>query len=113
MPRDSFPDRVMLIRFPEIDTGRSLIISHLQPFGARVDIEIIKTPQPVCADRSKRPRRPYCKGDPTKYIHFIINQVVLEPEPLYDSFGVLTGGVADIATRRKPSGMWQERRWVV
>lgn len=75
----------MRICFPEIDTGRSLIISHIQPFGARVDIEIIKTPRPVRANRSQRPQRPYEKGRPTTYIHFLINQVNIEPDDLYDS----------------------------
>ena len=63
--------------FPEIDTKRSLIVSHLQPFGARVDIEIIKAPRPVCASRSGAH---YEHGDPTTYIHFIINQACLRPK---------------------------------
>ena len=62
---------------PEIDTKRSLIVSHLQPFGARVDIEIIKAPRPVCASRSGTH---YEHGDPTSYIHFIINQACLRPK---------------------------------
>ena len=44
--------------------------SHLTPFGARLDIEIIRTPKPLAADRSGYA----AKGGETKYIHFILNQ---------------------------------------
>ena len=51
---------------------RELIVSHLEPFACRLDIEIIKTPQPVHADRSAS--NPYVSGPPTSYVHFILNQ---------------------------------------
>ncbi|KAK3336161.1 histidine phosphatase superfamily [Cercophora scortea] len=44
-------------------------VSHLTPFGARLDIEIIRTPSPLAADRSG-----YLEGDETKYVHFVLNQ---------------------------------------
>ncbi len=44
-------------------------VSHLTPFGARLDIEIIRTPKPLAADRSK-----YLDGRETKYVHFVLNQ---------------------------------------
>jgi hypothetical protein len=46
-----------------------LTISHITPFGARLDIEIIKAPKPVSVDRSG-----YAEGPETKYVHFILNQ---------------------------------------
>ena len=52
-------------------------IAHVTPFGARLDIEIIKTPHPV------GPRRAYIDGGETKYIHFVLNQRTL---PLGKSF---------------------------
>ncbi|GAM87896.1 hypothetical protein ANO11243_059240 [Dothideomycetidae sp. 11243] len=58
-----------------------LIVSHLEPFGARLDIEIIEAPHPVCANRSTNPV--YETGGPTRYIHFILNQRTL---PLHKSF---------------------------
>lgn len=58
-----------------------LIVSHLEPFGARLDIEIIDAPHPVCANRTVRPL--YEVGAATKYIHFILNQRTL---PLHKSF---------------------------
>lgn len=44
-------------------------VSHLTPFGARLDIEIIRTPQPLAADRQA-----YLEGGETRYIHFVLNQ---------------------------------------
>lgn len=54
--------------------NRQLIVSHLQPFGARLDIEIISAPHPVAANRTGATNA-YLAGDPTTYVHFIINQV--------------------------------------
>ena len=59
--------------------SHSLIVSHLEPFGTRLDIEIIKSPQPVPANRSAN----YTSGPPTTYVHFILNQRTL---PLGVSF---------------------------
>ncbi|OCK84849.1 phosphoglycerate mutase-like protein [Lepidopterella palustris CBS 459.81] len=51
---------------------RELIVSYLEPFAGRLDIEVIKTPQPVNSDRSAA--SPYVSGGPTSYVHFILNQ---------------------------------------
>ncbi|KAK3935985.1 3-phytase A [Diplogelasinospora grovesii] len=45
-------------------------VSHLTPFGARLDMEIIKTPKPLAADRSGYLE----EGGETKYVHFVLNQ---------------------------------------
>ncbi len=55
-------------------------VAHIVPFGARLDIEIIRAPQPVAADRSSGAA---ARGPETKYIHFILNQRTL---PLGASF---------------------------
>lgn len=47
-------------------------VSHVTPFGARLDIEIIKTPKPLAANRED-----YVDGGETKYIHFVLNQRTL------------------------------------
>ncbi|KAK0731227.1 histidine phosphatase superfamily [Lasiosphaeris hirsuta] len=47
-------------------------VSHLTPFGARLDIEIIRTPKPLAADRSS-----YLESGSSgekKYVHFVLNQ---------------------------------------
>ncbi|CZT42733.1 probable 3-phytase A precursor [Rhynchosporium secalis] len=49
----------------------NLTVSHLEPFGARLDIEIIKTPSPLNA------KRKYEEGEQTTYIHFLLNQRTL------------------------------------
>ncbi|KAF2153909.1 phosphoglycerate mutase-like protein [Myriangium duriaei CBS 260.36] len=60
---------------------RDLIVSHMEPFAARLDIEVIQAPHPVCANRSTVPV--YEAGGATSYIHFILNQRTL---PLHKSF---------------------------
>ena len=52
----------------EYPGDHDLVVSHLEPFGARLDIEIINTPSPLSADRQ------YEDGKPTTYVHFILNQ---------------------------------------
>ncbi|PHH64555.1 hypothetical protein CDD81_4334 [Ophiocordyceps australis] len=47
-------------------------VSHLTPFGARLDIEIIKTPQPLSPNRQG-----YLPGNETTYVHFVLNQRTL------------------------------------
>ncbi|PSS03648.1 3-phytase A precursor [Coniella lustricola] len=53
-------------------------VSHLTPFAARLDIEIIRAPKPVRADRAGSG---YAQDDAaageTKYIHFVLNQRTL------------------------------------
>lgn len=44
-------------------------VAHLTPFGARLDIEVIKTPKPLSPNRDG-----YLRGEETKYIHFVLNQ---------------------------------------
>jgi hypothetical protein len=46
----------------------NLTVSHLEPFAARLDIEVIQTPNPLDGNRS------YVEGDKTTYIHFVLNQ---------------------------------------
>ncbi|KAH8602612.1 histidine phosphatase superfamily [Bisporella sp. PMI_857] len=57
--------------------AHNLTVSHLEPFGCRLDIEIIKTPKPLL------PNRTYGEGNITTYVHFILNQRTL---PLGFSF---------------------------
>ena len=55
--------------------NQSLIVSHLQPFGARLDIEIITAPHPVSHARTNSTNAySDANGPQTKYVHFIINQ---------------------------------------
>ncbi|TIA19408.1 phosphoglycerate mutase-like protein [Aureobasidium pullulans] len=58
-----------------------LVVSHLEPFAARLDIEIINAPAPVKASRNNTDL--YEEGKATKYIHFILNQRTI---PLHRSF---------------------------
>ncbi|KAH7394471.1 3-phytase A precursor [Pyrenochaeta sp. MPI-SDFR-AT-0127] len=51
---------------------REFVLSHLQPFAGRLDIEVIKAPAPVNPNRSDK--KVYLEGEPTSYVHFILNQ---------------------------------------
>lgn len=53
----------------------------MEPFGARLDMEIIETPQPLSGSRASG--NTYEAGSPTRYIHFILNQRTI---PLGKSF---------------------------
>ncbi|CAK7213269.1 hypothetical protein SBRCBS47491_001745 [Sporothrix bragantina] len=49
-------------------------LTHVVPFGARLDIEIIRAPKPVRADRAGYVDSDGDDAKETKYIHFILNQ---------------------------------------
>lgn len=53
----------------------------MEPFGARLDMEIIETPQPLSGSRASGNK--YESGGATRYIHFILNQRTI---PLGKSF---------------------------
>lgn len=70
-----------------LERNRSLIVSHMEPFGARLDMEIIETPKPLSGNR-KNSGGGYATtyeddGGVTRYIHFILNQRTI---PLGKSF---------------------------
>lgn len=64
-------------------TNRSLVVSHMEPFAARLDIEVIEAPHPVLSARAGGGAAYNDSGAPTKYIHFLLNQRTV---PLYRSF---------------------------
>ncbi|KAL3419343.1 histidine acid phosphatase [Phlyctema vagabunda] len=59
LPATSYPGR------------HNLTVGNLEPFGARLDIEIIKTPRPLDNNRT------YVEGKEATYVHFILNQRTL------------------------------------
>ncbi|KAF2786734.1 phosphoglycerate mutase-like protein [Melanomma pulvis-pyrius CBS 109.77] len=52
---------------------RDFVLSYLEPFAGRLDIEVIQAPAPVSATRSPD-ASVYLQGPPTSYVHFILNQ---------------------------------------
>ncbi|KAI4250514.1 MAG: hypothetical protein L6R40_000113 [Gallowayella cf. fulva] len=78
--------------------SRSLIISHLQPFAARLDIEVITAPHPVSADRTASSPNAYTEGPATTYIHFIINQRTLPLGASLPGCGNRTDGWCELQT---------------
>ena len=53
--------------------GSVPVISHMTPFGARLDIEIIDAPSPVAEKRIDL-NATYLPGPPTSYVHMVLNQ---------------------------------------
>ena len=53
----------------------------MEPFAARLDIEIIETQAPLTGDRSSGDK--YESGGATKYVHFLLNQRTI---PLGESY---------------------------
>ncbi|KAL9620626.1 MAG: hypothetical protein Q9160_004880 [Pyrenula sp. 1 TL-2023] len=66
---------------------QQMVVSHMEPFAARLVIEIIKTPQPVKAVRpTGQPSDStayYDAGEPITYVHFLLNQRTI---PLHRSY---------------------------
>ncbi|PHH75259.1 hypothetical protein CDD80_2505 [Ophiocordyceps camponoti-rufipedis] len=54
------------------------VVSNMVPFGARFDLEVIRTPRPVSAARDG-----YVEGGETRYVHLVLNQRTV---PLGKSF---------------------------
>jgi hypothetical protein len=77
--------------------AHDLIVSHMEPFGARLDIEVISAPQPVSATRTGS-AKPYTSGAATKYIHFILNQRTLPLGKSFAACGNRTDGWCELNT---------------
>lgn len=76
--------------------NRSLIVSHMEPFGARLDIEIINTPSPLNGSRAEGDC--YEEGPPTTYVHFILNQRTLPTGPSFPACGLRDDGWCELTT---------------
>jgi hypothetical protein len=76
---------------------RDLIVSHMEPFAARLDIEVISAPSPVSATRTGSANA-YTSGAPTKYVHFILNQRTLPLGKSFPTCGNRTDGWCELNT---------------
>jgi hypothetical protein len=79
-----------------IVTDRQLIVSHMEPFAARLDIEIIKTDKPLSGDRKGGDS--YGSGGETKYVHFLLNQRTIPLGTSYDACGKRDDGWCELST---------------
>lgn len=77
----------------EITPNRQLIVSHMEPFGARLDIEVLQAPAPVDPTRV----RSYLAGPPTTYIHFILNQRTIPLGYSYAGCGMRADGWCEMS----------------
>ncbi|KAK0942532.1 hypothetical protein LTR29_005953 [Friedmanniomyces endolithicus] len=76
--------------------NRSLIVSHMEPFGARLDMEVINTPSPLNGSRAGGAN--YLAGPPTTYIHFILNQRTLPLGVSFPACGLRDDGWCELTT---------------
>lgn len=53
---------------------REFVMSYLEPFAGRLDIEVIQAPAPINPNRSVASNEVYEAGPPTSYVHFVLNQ---------------------------------------
>jgi hypothetical protein len=76
-----------------------LVVSHMEPFGARLDIEVINAPRPVSPSRTG-PSDAYSStsGNATQYIHFILNQRTLPLGKSFSACGNRTDGWCELNT---------------
>ena len=72
---------------------RDTVVSHLTPFGARIDIEVIQTPQPIKADNCLE----YDEGGPTMYVHFLASQRTIPLGKSYEQCGSLQNGWCEMS----------------
>ena len=75
---------------------RQLIVSHMEPFATRLDIEIIKTPSPLNGDRSDGDK--YEDGGPTKYVHMSLCQRTIPLGISYKPCGDRDDGWCELKT---------------
>ncbi|KAK5116850.1 hypothetical protein LTR85_009110 [Meristemomyces frigidus] len=79
-----------------IPANRSLIVSHMEPFGARLDMEVINTPAPLNSSRACGAT--YTEGPPTTYIHFVLNQRTLPLGVSFPACGLRDDGWCELTT---------------
>lgn len=73
------------------EDGREMKVSHLEPFSARVDIELIQTPSPL-----KKHLSYDTTGGSTTYIHVLINQRTLDLHKQYSQCSALDSGWCEL-----------------
>jgi hypothetical protein len=77
-----------------------LVVSHMEPFAARLDIEVIDAPRPVSASRTG-PADAYAStsgNNATQYIHFVLNQRTLPLGKSFPACGNRTDGWCELGT---------------
>lgn len=94
----SFTQFAPLLDTQNYQANRNLIVSHMVPFGCRLDIELIDSPQPIKAQRSPSDANPYMSGGPTTYIHFVLNQRTLPLYPGIKACGDRSDGYCELTT---------------
>lgn len=84
--------------YTSINASRPMVVSRMEPFGSRLDIEMINTPHPVVANRtlSSNSTTIYTSGNATTYVHFILNQRTIPLGASYSGCGIRTDGWCEL-----------------
>lgn len=80
-----------------IERNRSLIVSHMTPFAARLDMEVIETPRPLKASRKSGDEWEE-RGKVTRYVHFVLNQRTIPLGRSYPQCGDRDDGWCELET---------------
>ncbi|PSN71649.1 phosphoglycerate mutase-like protein [Corynespora cassiicola Philippines] len=86
-----------LLPTDRIVTDREFVLSYLEPFAGRLDIEIVDAPAPVNPDRSDT-HNVYLEGEPTRYVHFVLNQRTIPLGRSLDKCGPRDDGWCELGT---------------
>ncbi|KAF2662465.1 phosphoglycerate mutase-like protein [Lophiostoma macrostomum CBS 122681] len=76
---------------------REFVMSFLQPFAGRLDIEVVNAPRPVNANRSDT-QNVYEEGGPTSYVHFLLNQRTVPLGRSLEECGLRDDGWCEMGT---------------
>lgn len=83
-------------------SNQQMIVSHIPPFGARLIIEVVTTPQPVNAARPATNNQTmanyYEAGNTTSYVHFTLNQRTIPLKASYTQCGDRDDGWCELGT---------------
>jgi hypothetical protein len=79
-----------------IKKDREFVMSLLEPFAGRLDIEIIRAPAPVNPNRSDK--TVYLDGEATSYVHFILNQRTIPLGKSHEACGDRDDGWCEMST---------------
>lgn len=103
-----FTQFAQLMPADRLTNNRSLIVSHLVPFAARLDIELITTPSPLDGDRRSGDRyildnaddgvSGRIEGKETTYVHFLLNQRTLPLGRSFPACGQRDDGWCELST---------------
>lgn len=81
-----------------LERNRSLEVSHMTPFAARLDMEVIETAKPLRGERKDGNIEWEAEGGVTRYMHFVLNQRTIPLGRSYPECGDRDDGWCELET---------------